>query len=130
LARLGEEDDPGELGDEIADRFGPLPDPVQNLLALCELRRRAHRLGIERLDAGPDAIAASFRVGTDLAALSARADISALGMEWRGERLVWAKPSGSPEERRTLARRFLAGLSGQLVRRRVRPPAPEPVAAE
>jgi transcription-repair coupling factor (superfamily II helicase) len=121
LARLGEGDEPGDLADEILDRFGPLPDTVQNLIAVCELRRRARRLGIEKLDAGPEAIAASFRAGTDLPGLSARTDIAEQGMEWRGERLVWPRPSSSPEERRKLARRFLAMLAGETVRRRVRP---------
>ena len=40
-----------ELQVEMIDRFGLLPAPVKNLFAVTELRQRAERLGITRLDA-------------------------------------------------------------------------------
>jgi transcription-repair coupling factor (superfamily II helicase) len=112
LAQLSEAEDPESLAEEISDRFGPLPEPVQNLLALADLRRAAHRLRIERLDVGPQALAASFRASADLPTLAARIHVAEIGMEWRGERLIWAKPTETAEERREAAREFLDRLAG------------------
>ncbi|HLF32454.1 MAG TPA: transcription-repair coupling factor [Xanthomonadales bacterium] len=42
-----------ELQVEMIDRFGLLPQPVKNLFAVAELRQLAERIGIARLDAGP-----------------------------------------------------------------------------
>jgi transcription-repair coupling factor (superfamily II helicase) len=42
-----------ELQVEMIDRFGLLPDPVRNLFALAELKLVAERVGISRLDFGP-----------------------------------------------------------------------------
>ena len=36
-----------EIRDELEDRFGPIPDEVEHLLALISLRQRAEILGIE-----------------------------------------------------------------------------------
>lgn len=43
-----------ELQVEMIDRFGLLPDPVKHLFRQAILRQRAERLGIQRLEAGPD----------------------------------------------------------------------------
>jgi len=110
LGRLGPDYDPHDLADEIADRFGPLPDSVANLIALADLRRQARALEVEKLDAGPEALAATFRDGAAVAA--ARRIDPAEGLEWRGERLVWARPSLSAEQRRTLAAEFLGLIAG------------------
>ncbi len=127
---MGEEDSPEDLANEIVDRFGALPDAVQNLLALSHLSRRARRFGIEQLDAGPEALAASFRDNADIRKLSAGLDLAGLGMEWRGERLVWAVPSANAQERRDLARKFLDALAGKKPRREVSRAPPLAVAAE
>jgi transcription-repair coupling factor (superfamily II helicase) len=42
-----------ELQVELIDRFGLLPEPGKNLVALAGLKLRASRLGIEKIDAGP-----------------------------------------------------------------------------
>jgi transcription-repair coupling factor (superfamily II helicase) len=39
-----------ELADEIKDRFGPLPEPTRNLLAILELKRHLAALQVERAD--------------------------------------------------------------------------------
>jgi transcription-repair coupling factor (superfamily II helicase) len=49
------------LEEEAEDRFGELPAPMANLLALAHLTLRCRALGIARLDAGPQAAAARFR---------------------------------------------------------------------
>jgi transcription-repair coupling factor (superfamily II helicase) len=43
-----------ELQVEMIDRFGLLPRPVKTLLRQTKLRQRAERLGIARLEAGPE----------------------------------------------------------------------------
>ncbi|MDQ3560969.1 MAG: hypothetical protein M3453_17665, partial [Pseudomonadota bacterium] len=81
--RLG----PESFAEEIADRFVPPPEPVENLIALADLRRKAHRLGVERLDAGPEAIAATFREGANVAAIR-KGTPAESKLERRGDRLV------------------------------------------
>jgi len=49
LARLRDPDDCDRLGEEIQDRFGPLPVPVTNLLAIQRLRNLAGRSGVEEI---------------------------------------------------------------------------------
>lgn len=43
--------------DELADRFGELPEDAQRLLAIARVRVLARAAGIEKIDAGPAAIA-------------------------------------------------------------------------
>ncbi|MBA3517322.1 MAG: hypothetical protein H0T75_06715 [Rhizobiales bacterium] len=50
-------------------------------------RRKAHRLGVERLDAGPEAIAATFREGANVAAIR-KGTPAESKLERRGDRLV------------------------------------------
>ncbi|MGG5812016.1 DEAD/DEAH box helicase [Falsiroseomonas sp. CW058] len=54
------------LEEEAEDRFGPSPEPLQNLFALARLSLRCRKLGIARLEAGPAAVAATPR-GRDAA---------------------------------------------------------------
>ncbi len=42
-----------EMREEIADRFGPLPPPAENLLRTHALRLEGHALGIEKINLGP-----------------------------------------------------------------------------
>jgi transcription-repair coupling factor (superfamily II helicase) len=51
LAELGTEDEVAQIRVELADRFGPLPAPVEALLDVMSLRVRARRLHVERLEA-------------------------------------------------------------------------------
>jgi transcription-repair coupling factor (superfamily II helicase) len=60
-----------ELQVEMIDRFGLLPDPVKNLFEIAELRLMADRIGIMRLDFGPQGGRLEFQE-------SARADPDAL----------------------------------------------------
>jgi transcription-repair coupling factor (superfamily II helicase) len=48
---------------ELADRFGELPDEAQRLIALTRLRMLARSAEVEKVDAGPAAIALTFRSG-------------------------------------------------------------------
>ncbi|MET0248872.1 MAG: TRCF domain-containing protein, partial [Sphingobium sp.] len=57
LAHSVEEGDLEALEDELADRFGPLPPPAQDLMAAARVAILARAAGIARIDAGPAAIA-------------------------------------------------------------------------
>jgi transcription-repair coupling factor (superfamily II helicase) len=66
---------------EAADRFGELPDEAQRLLAVARVRILARSLGIERIDAGPAAIALTPRSGSLI-------DAKAAGLEAKNGRLL------------------------------------------
>jgi len=48
------------LREELVDRFGPAPEPVQALLACHRLRLLARPLGVTKVDAGPERTTLSF----------------------------------------------------------------------
>ncbi|MBO9576201.1 MAG: transcription-repair coupling factor [Sphingobium sp.] len=45
---------------ELIDRFGPLPEPTQNLLTLIEVKWNCRRAGIAKIDIGPRGALVSF----------------------------------------------------------------------
>jgi transcription-repair coupling factor (superfamily II helicase) len=46
---------------ELIDRFGPIPDEVENLLEAITLKRLCRDAGVEKLDAGPKGAVVTFR---------------------------------------------------------------------
>ncbi len=52
------------LREELKDRFGKLPAPVESLLNTAELRMKADRIGIRKLDIGPDSALLKFSSDT------------------------------------------------------------------
>ncbi|MGY4800074.1 transcription-repair coupling factor [Roseomonas sp. KE0001] len=46
---------------ELADRFGPLPAEVENLLQVVSIKHLCRQAGVEKLDAGPKGIVLTFR---------------------------------------------------------------------
>ncbi len=46
---------------ELVDRFGPLPDEVENLLQVVALKRMCRESGVEKLEAGPKGMVLTFR---------------------------------------------------------------------
>jgi transcription-repair coupling factor (superfamily II helicase) len=46
---------------ELIDRFGPLPEDLENLLELVTIKRLCRRAQVERLDAGPKGATIAFR---------------------------------------------------------------------
>ena len=46
---------------ELVDRFGPLPEEVENLLQVVTLKRLCRAAGIEKLEAGPKGMVLQFR---------------------------------------------------------------------
>ncbi len=77
---------------ELVDRFGPLPEEVENLLRVVALKRACREAGVEKLDAGPKGMVLSFRgnafrnpAGLVRWLVAARADWSGCGrtISWR-----------------------------------------------
>ena len=46
---------------ELVDRFGPMPEEVDNLLEVVSLKRLCRETGVEKLEAGPKGMVAGFR---------------------------------------------------------------------
>src|SRR6185369_17628839 len=46
---------------ELVDRFGPLPQEVENLLQVVALKRMCREAGVEKLEAGPKGMVLAFR---------------------------------------------------------------------
>ncbi|GAB5389731.1 MAG: transcription-repair coupling factor [Alphaproteobacteria bacterium] len=49
---------------ELIDRFGDLPDEVQNLMKVIEIKQFCRRAGVSRVDAGPQGAVVAFRNDT------------------------------------------------------------------
>jgi transcription-repair coupling factor (superfamily II helicase) len=63
LADLQEEAEVDGFAAELVDRFGKLPEEVENLLKTMALKRLCRRARVERLDAGPKGAVITFRQG-------------------------------------------------------------------
>jgi transcription-repair coupling factor (superfamily II helicase) len=89
LAGSTREEEVEAFREELVDRFGPLPEPAEQWVELARLRVIARALGIDRIDAGPQAVAVTFRAGSD-ARTRADAALAAAGgrLSWREERLL------------------------------------------
>ncbi len=74
LARLPDQDAAAAFAEELEDRFGELPEPVQLLIAQAGLRAWCAANGITRLDAGPHAIALTTADPASAQALTKRFD--------------------------------------------------------
>lgn len=61
IARASDEGELEALEEELIDRFGPLPDTARRLIATARIRLLARLAQIERVDAGPAAIALTPR---------------------------------------------------------------------
>lgn len=76
-ARITDPDDAARLSDEISDRFGPPPAPVETLLRAARLRAMAARLGVSGISLGPEGVALDFRDGAAMADLPGMDGLSA-----------------------------------------------------
>jgi len=61
ISRLVDRAEIDAFAAELIDRFGPLPDEVENLLTLIALKRLCKAAGVEKLEAGPKGAVVSFR---------------------------------------------------------------------
>jgi transcription-repair coupling factor (superfamily II helicase) len=66
LAGAHTADEVADLHAELADRFGPLPPPAEQLLDIVRIRVAARALGVERLEAGEGRALVTFAPSTPL----------------------------------------------------------------
>ena len=64
IANAADEDGLKELQVEMIDRFGLLPDPTKNLVRITLLKLQAEKLGIKKVDAGPQGGRIEFAADT------------------------------------------------------------------
>ena len=61
IGALGSDAESEAMAAELVDRFGPLPEEVENLLQVVGLKRLCREAGVEKLDSGPKGMVLSFR---------------------------------------------------------------------
>ncbi|WP_240002285.1 transcription-repair coupling factor [Oleisolibacter albus] len=118
---------------ELIDRFGPLPEEVDNLLKLVEIKRLCKEAGIATLDAGPKGAVMGFRDNSFknparlVEFLQGQAGTAKLRPD---HKLVVLRPWDSPETRmagvRTLMQAMAQMAAGQAPTEKLAPPPPPP----
>lgn len=103
LARLTELPALDLFEQELGDRFGELPEAAARLIGIARVRLLARLIGIEKIDAGPAAIALSPRSGVTLEA-------SAAGLEQKDGRLLLKERIDDPADRLARLEQVLADL--------------------
>jgi transcription-repair coupling factor (superfamily II helicase) len=61
IGALGSDAETEALAADLVDRFGKLPEEVENLLATVTLKRLCREAGVEKLEAGPKGMVLQFR---------------------------------------------------------------------
>jgi len=61
IAELKSAEDSEGFAAELIDRFGSLPDEVENLLQIVTIKRHCRAASVEKIDAGPKGATLSFR---------------------------------------------------------------------
>ena len=61
IGTLASDQESEAMAAELVDRFGPLPEEVENLLQVVALKRLCREAGVERLEAGPKGMVFGFR---------------------------------------------------------------------
>ncbi len=91
MAKLETPEHAEELRGELQDRYGPLPEPVENLLRIAVLRRQAVDVGIESIAAQWRKIVMKLRAGFQLSKREQRV----YGAAYRGGALAAVAPRAS-----------------------------------
>ena len=63
IAALEDREQTDAFAAELVDRFGPVPDELENLLRIVAIKRLCREAGVEKVDAGPKGAVVSFRGG-------------------------------------------------------------------
>ena len=61
IAELKNMEDSEAFAAELIDRFGPLPNEVENLLNIVDIKQNCRRAGIQKIEAGPKGATLRFR---------------------------------------------------------------------
>jgi transcription-repair coupling factor (superfamily II helicase) len=61
IGALASDGETEAMAAELVDRFGKLPEEVENLLSVMALKRACREAGVERLEAGPKGMVLAFR---------------------------------------------------------------------
>ena len=64
LADLTTTEEIDAFGAEMIDRFGPMPEEVENLLKIVYIKSLCRRANVEKIDAGPKGVVIAFREGS------------------------------------------------------------------
>ncbi len=113
LLRLRARSELDALRDEVEDRFGTLPDPVEALFTLAGLRIGCLELGIVRLGGGPQGIAADFHSDHKPPTMGVSDEVTL-----RDNRVVWRRGGEAPAERARQAAALLRHLEKASARHR------------
>jgi transcription-repair coupling factor (superfamily II helicase) len=104
-----------ELTAELHDRFGPLPTAAHNLLSVAKLKLAARRLGVRRLDLGPQGGSVLFEEDNHIDPATVVRMIRQGSREYRLEgplKLRVARPLPAESARFEYARELLGRLGG------------------
>ena len=63
IAALEDREQTDAFAAELIDRFGPVPEELENLLRIVAIKRLCREAGVEKVDAGPKGAVVSFRGG-------------------------------------------------------------------
>lgn len=99
LAHASEQRDVDMLAAEIADRFGPPPDQVQRLLEIAAIRSMAAALGIDKLTAGPQAVALTFHASVEAEHAFSQIIKQDSDLTWNEGRLLCKRTADDPLRR-------------------------------
>ncbi|PWC34514.1 hypothetical protein TSO352_20395 [Azospirillum sp. TSO35-2] len=112
IARMRDGAELDALRDEMEDRFGPLPEPVERLLATAALRCRCRALGIATLGAGPAGVALSLRGDRAAARAATLAKRSSGLLRAQDDRLTATLEAPDADARLAAAARVLDCIDG------------------
>jgi transcription-repair coupling factor (superfamily II helicase) len=111
-AALRSEEDVDGFAAELEDRFGRPPADARRLLWRLRLTALSRSAEVSRIDAGPQAIALTFRADRSTDPAVTRLIERAKGaLAWRGERLVWPKQHDDEDQRLNDISRLLRRLA-------------------
>ncbi|KAB0548861.1 transcription-repair coupling factor [Pseudomonas argentinensis] len=102
IANASDEDGLKELQVEMIDRFGLLPEPTKNLVRITLLKLQAERLGIKKIDAGPQGGRIEFAAETPVDPLTLIKLIQSAPNRYKFEGATlfrFSVPMERPEER-------------------------------
>lgn len=118
IANAADEDGLKELQVEMIDRFGLLPEPTKNLVRITLLKLQAEKLGIKKIDAGPQGGRIEFAATTCVDPLTLIKLIQSQPKRYKFEGATMFKfqvPMERPEERFNTLEALLERLLSQSV---------------